>query len=73
MITVEEIEAAIEKLPQDAQRELAHRLDTRLWDAWDEEIKADAEAGRLDHLLAEVETDIANGRVKPLDEVLDNS
>ena len=64
------------KLPAsslDAQRELAHRLDARIWDAWDEEIKADAEAGRLDPLLAEVESDIANGRVKPLDEVLDNS
>ena len=73
MITVEEIEAAIEKLPEDAQRELAHRLDARIWDAWDEEIKADAEAGRLDPLLAEVESDIAHGRVKPLDEILDNS
>ncbi len=73
MSTVEEIEAAIEKLPQDAQRELAHRLDVRLWDAWDAEIESDAEAGRLDHLVADVESDIANGRIKPLNDVLDHS
>ncbi len=73
MSTVEEIEAAIEKLPENAQRELAHRLDTRLWDVWDGEIKADAEAGLLDHLVPEVEADIANGLVKPLDEILDNA
>ncbi len=45
MITVEEIEAVIEKLPEDAQRELAQRLAARLGDAWDEEIETDAEAG----------------------------
>ncbi len=73
MSTVEEIEAAIEKLTEDAQWELAHRLDARLWDAWDEEIKVDAEAGRFDHLVAEVESDIVNDRLKPLNEIIDNS
>jgi len=32
--------------------------------------ETDAAAGRLDHLVREVEADIAAGRVKPLDESL---
>ena len=72
MSTVEEIESEIKQLPADAQWELVQRLNSRLWKAWDHQIEADAKAGRLDHLLAEVESDIATDRVKPLDEVIDN-
>lgn len=39
---------------------------------WDKQIEADSEAGRLDHLIGEIESDIENGRVKPLDEVMDH-
>ncbi len=59
MSTVEEIEAAIERLPEECRWELAQRLNARLWDAWDGKIEADARAGRIDDLLAEVESDIA--------------
>ncbi len=72
MSTVEEIEIEIKQLPADAQWELMQRLHSRLWKAWDSQIEADSKAGRLDNLLAEVESDIAAGRVKPLDEVIDN-
>ena len=72
MSTVEEIETEIKQLPADAQWELVQRLNSRLWKAWDRQIDADAKAGRLDHLLTEVESDIATDRVKPLDEVIDN-
>ena len=61
MSTVEELETEIKQLPDDAQWELMQRLHRRLWNAWDSQIEADSKAGRLDHLLAEVESDIAAG------------
>jgi hypothetical protein len=35
-------------------------------DAWDQQIEADFDAGRLDHLIKEIENDIARGNIKPL-------
>ena len=63
MSTVDKIESEIKQLPADAQWELVQRLNSRLWNAWDRQIEADAKAGRLDHLIAEVESDIAASRV----------
>jgi hypothetical protein len=73
MSTVEEIEAAVRGLPATDQARLAHRLQDILWEAWDHQIEEDARSGRLDHVLAEVDADIAAGRTKPLDEVVDDS
>ena len=42
-------------------------------DAWDRQIETDAKAGRLDHVIAQAEADIAAGRTKPLDEILGHS
>ena len=39
-------------------------------DDWDRQIKADATAGRLDHLVDEARADIAAGRSRPLEELL---
>ncbi len=72
MSTVQEIESAIEGLPADERWGLLQRLHERLWEDWDRQIAADHKAGRLDGILAEVESDIAAGRVKPLNEVIDN-
>ena len=73
MSTVLEIEAAIEQLPPRDKWQLIHRLHDALWQEWDKQIEADAAAGRLDFLVAEVKADIAAGRVKPLDEIIDHS
>ncbi len=73
MSTVEEIEAAVRKLSAEEQYRLARRLQDVLWEAWDRQIEEDARSGRLDHILAEVEADIAAGRTKPLDEIVDDS
>ncbi len=73
MSTVEEIESAIRKLPSADQYRLAQRLQDVLWEAWDRQIEKDSQSGQLDHILAEVDADIAAGRVKPLDEILDHS
>ncbi len=66
MSTVDEIEEAIDRLPEDSRWKPAQRLNARLWDTWDEEIESDARAGLLDDLISEVESDIAVGRLKPL-------
>lgn len=43
-------------------------------DKWDKEIERDAQdGGSLSSVLNRVRTDIASGKTKPLDEVLDNS
>ena len=39
-------------------------------DEWERQIERDSNAGKLDHLLAELKGDIKAGRVKPLDEVI---
>lgn len=72
MRSVAEIQAEIEKLSRAEQRELAGWFAQVQADAWDGQIEEDVKAGRLDHLLAQAEADIAAGRTKPLDEVLDN-
>jgi len=72
MITLEEIESAIRKLPSEEQYRLAQRIQDVLSDAWDRQIEEDSEAGRLDQILTEVEDDIVARRTKPLDEILDN-
>jgi hypothetical protein len=72
MSTVVEIQAEIEKLSPAEQRKLAQWFAEIQADAWDAQIEADIQTGRLDHLIAQAEADIAAGRTKPLDEVLDN-
>jgi len=39
-------------------------------DEWEKQTERDSNAGKLDHLLAELKDDIKAGRVKPLDEVI---
>jgi len=72
MRSVAEIQIEIEKLSPAEQRKLAHWFAEVQADAWDAQIEEDINAGRLDHLIAHAEADIAAGRTKPLDEVLDN-
>jgi hypothetical protein len=42
-------------------------------DAWDQQIAADAQAGRLDPLWQQALEDIKARRTKPLDEVLNDA
>ena len=51
-----------------AEYELEH------WDRWDSEVERDSQAGGpLDTVLKRVREDIAAGRVKPLDEVVNDT
>jgi len=72
MRSVSEIQAEIEKLSREEQLELERWFAEMQADAWDAQIEEDIKAGRLDHLIAQAEADIAAGRTRPLDEVLDN-
>jgi hypothetical protein len=74
---VKKIAEQVMALPQDEREEfLAWLADFEAGqsDAWDKEISLDAQpGGRLETVLDRVRKDIAEGRTKPLDEVLDNS
>ena len=72
MSTVQEIESAISRLaPADYSKVRDWLLDhdNRLWDR---QLEEDALAGRHAHLVSEIESEIALGKVKPLDEVINN-
>ena len=61
MTTLLEIKAAIEKLSPRDYAELMAMLHAPVDDDWDRQIKADATAGRLDHLVEEARADLAAG------------
>ncbi len=70
MTTLLEIAAAIQELPEGEVRELSTWLQGYLDERWDRQLEDDVEAGKLDHLIARAEADIAADNVRDLDEVL---
>ncbi|MEH2107132.1 hypothetical protein [Nostoc sp.] len=73
MNSLPEIEAAIMQLSKGEMRDLSNWLQEYLNDTWDKQIEADAKSGRLDRLIQRAKADIEANRVKPLDEILNNS
>lgn len=75
--TVQRIAEEVKALPEKeldeflswlAEYELEHP------DRWDQQIARDSQSGRrLEPVLKRVRNDIAAGRIKPLDDVIDNS
>ncbi len=53
MITVEELERAVDALSQEEYNRFRLWFLERDWEKWDREIEEDAEAGRLDFLFRE--------------------
>ena len=74
---VEKIAEQVKALPEDEREEFLSWLadfEIEHSDDWDKEIARDSQPGaRLDRVLGRVREDIAAGRTKPLDEVIDNS
>ncbi|MGC1274001.1 MAG: hypothetical protein WBC44_09860 [Planctomycetaceae bacterium] len=66
MSTVTEIEAAISRLSGKELAELMAWIQEHLAEAWDRQIEADLEDGRLDALLSEVEGEYRAGLSRPL-------
>jgi hypothetical protein len=72
MSTIAEIESAISALPDKDAWAVADWLQEYLDAKWDKEMDEDIAAGRLDALWEKAKSDIAAGRVKPLDEVIND-
>lgn len=70
MTNRQEVQSAIEQLPEGEVRDLAKWLQEYLDEMWDRQIAADLVSGKLDWLIAQAEADIANGNIRDLDEVL---
>ena len=72
MSTVAEIIEAVKQLDEREKEELFDRLaDAYPERLWDQQIEADAVAGQLDALWQEALVDIAAGRTRLLDDVID--
>ncbi len=72
--TVEKILEDVRTLSPGEREELWQRVaetEAATLDDWEKEMERDSNSGELDHLLAELREDISAGRVKPLDEFLD--
>ncbi len=66
MSTVAEIKAAIPKLTLEERAEVARCLGNWQDDEWDEQMKRDIAADKLDKLLSKVDDDIAHGKLRDL-------
>jgi hypothetical protein len=73
-MTLEAIKEAIAELPPDEKTRLALWLLQQDKEAWDRQIEEDfSPGGRGMALLEEAETDVREGRVKSMDEFLDEA
>jgi hypothetical protein len=66
MSTVAEIKAAIPSLTLEERAEVARCLGNWQDDEWDEQMKRDIAAGKLDKLLSKVDDDTAHGKLRDL-------
>ena len=71
MSTVQEIETAIQKLTPQEIKAVADWLQVYREELWDKQIDADVAAGKLDRFADKALEDYRAGRVKPLDEIID--
>jgi len=65
--TLEEIEAAIVKLPKEDFESLSAWIIQKYQTDWDRQIEEDSELGVLDFLIREISDEIGQGRTRPLD------
>lgn len=72
MNAIESIEIAIRGLSEPEKWSLLQRSDAERATAWDNQISADAAAGKLDAPIAEARSCIQSGQVRPLDEIFRN-
>jgi hypothetical protein len=63
MSTVEQIEAAIQKLPREDFFRLHKWVRDRFDDEWDKQIEEDARSGRLDHAAQEALAEYRAGKL----------
>lgn len=66
MTSVQEIQEAIRVLPSDDFARLRSWISELDWDRWDQQIEADAEAGKLDFLADQAAASAAQETLTPL-------
>lgn len=66
MSRLEELEMAIESLPEKEYSEFRRWFLERDWAKWDRQIEADSASGRLDFLVREAQEGKAKGTLKDL-------
>jgi len=66
MLSIQSIELAIEQLPAQEQTEFLKWFATFDETAWDAQIEADANAGKLDGLAAEALAEYQSGKAREL-------
>ncbi len=63
---VEELEKAVSQLPRKELARFTAWFQNYLSQAWDQQMEADAEAGKLDELIEKAKKDHRAGRTTPL-------
>lgn len=63
MSTIAEIESAIQRLDSKQLSELSKWFEEFVANAWDDQIEADAKAGKLDHFKEEIAKERAAGKL----------
>ena len=66
MSKIDEIEVAIDALPEKEYIRLRKWFSERDWKRWDKQIKANSKAGKLDFLIKEAFHAKAKGKLKAL-------
>ena len=66
METIEEIETAIEHLPENEYVRLREWFSGKDWGKWDKQIEADSQSGKLDFLIKEALDEKTKGNLKEL-------
>jgi hypothetical protein len=65
-MNVSQIETAIRQLPQNELAELSEWFEEYEADVWEDRIRSDVDAGKLDELIAAAESDFENGNATEL-------
>lgn len=64
MEKVEDIQIAIESLPEDEYARLRNWFSEKDWEKWDRQIEVDSESGKLDFLVKEAVEEKAEGKLR---------
>jgi len=72
-MSVQEIKAAIRALPDADFQEVSRAVDEMEAERFDHALHQAAQSGKFDPWLKKVDADIDAGRVKPLNEVIDDA
>jgi uncharacterized protein YllA (UPF0747 family) len=67
MTAVQKLQQRLASLPEEKREALAAAL-LKEWDAqaWDQQLEKDINAGKLNFLQSEVDTDLDAGRIRPV-------